>query len=227
MLSLDQVVANEDNLAGRVTRAALTDADATLGYTGGVVTTLDISAVNTAKTIVEAYDIQANYRIETLGKGDFEFYAVFSHQNAFSTQVTPLSEVVESAGFSGSPLEWRGNFGLNWSRGNWTLGWNGQYFDSYYVYEAGSPVADVISASQGSETVPSQTYYDVFARYQFGKDFRALSGALSDTEVSVGIQSVFDKSPPILATSSGLGGYSTYGDPRLRRYSLNIRKRFQ
>ena len=32
--------------------------------------------------------------------------------------------------------------------------------------------------------------------------------------------------PPTLATTAPVGGYSTYGDPRLRRVSLSVRARF-
>jgi hypothetical protein len=37
-----------------------------------------------------------------------------------------------------------------------------------------------------------------------------------------------DTSPPIIAsTAATSAGYSTYGDPRLRRYSISIKKNFE
>jgi hypothetical protein len=41
-------------------------------------------------------------------------------------------------------------------------------------------------------------------------------------------QNIFDDIPPILATINpyGIDGYSSLGDPRLRRYSISVRKAF-
>ena len=52
-------------------------------------------------------------------------------------------------------------------------------------------------------------------------------GLLADSQISFGVQNVFNTSPPIEASSILLaGGYSSYGDPRLRRYALVVTKNF-
>jgi hypothetical protein len=48
------------------------------------------------------------------------------------------------------------------------------------------------------------------------------NGAAADFQVHSGTPP-----PPILAsTNPAAAGYSTYGDPRLRRYSISLRKSF-
>jgi outer membrane receptor protein involved in Fe transport len=41
------------------------------------------------------------------------------------------------------------------------------------------------------------------------------------------VQNLFDRSPPLQAVTAPSGGYSYYGDPRLRRYSISVRKSFR
>jgi len=67
--------------------------------------------------------------------------------------------------------------------------------------------------NQGSARIPSQTYHDLSSPIVSKRSevYRASGGA----QVSLGIRNVFDKSPPLLATtgSTGTAAYSTYGDP--------------
>jgi outer membrane receptor protein involved in Fe transport len=70
-------------------------------------------------------------------------------------------------------------------------------------------------------------YHDIIATYTFDRTARFAGGLLANSSISLGIQNLFNKSPPILATTSTLSGfYSPYGDPRLRRYSVTLRKAF-
>ena len=65
------------------------------------------------------------------------------------------------------------------------------------------------------------------ATYRFGQGASFVGDLLADSEISFGIQNLLDRSPPILAsTSPSSTGYSTYGDPRLRRYTVSFRKNF-
>ena len=47
-----------------------------------------------------------------------------------------------------------------------------------------------------------------------------------DTQVTLGVQNVFNTSPPILASTFAQNGFSPYGDGRLARYSLSVRRQF-
>jgi iron complex outermembrane receptor protein len=120
-------------------------------------------------------------------------------------------------------VQWRGNAGLDWNAGPWSLGWNTQYSDGYSLcystYTAAACAADPGVMGQGTTRVPRQIYHDAFVRYHF--DDNAYSG-LANTEINLGVQNVFNTSPPILAFTL----YSGYGDPRLRRYTLSLRKHF-
>ncbi len=225
-LNASTLLVFEDIFPGRVTRLALTPEDEALGYTGGEITELDISLVNIAGTTVEAVDFQLSYEWDTRSIGSFEAYVVGTVATEFERQILPTLPATDYLGFSDGPLEWRGNVGLNWERGSWFVGWNAQYYDSYRAY-SGELLNDALIAQavrrQGSATIPSQIYHDVFALYRTGQP-GILGGMFNDTEIRIGIQNVFDEEPPIVAISPQ--GYSTFGDPRLRRYSVQFRKNF-
>lgn len=86
-------------------------------------------------------------------------------------------------------------------------------------------------AAQGGEDLPSQIYHDIFLSYAFGK-LEAGEGAwrragmrlFSGMSVQLGIKNVFNTWPPF---DAGFSFYtSPYGDPRLRTYSVSLRKEF-
>src|SRR5690606_14491443 len=134
-------------------------------------------------------------------------------------QVLADSPRVDSVGYSSGVLKWRGNAGLSLERQLWSAGWSMQYYDSYLVYTAtaSATTAQTARLNQGSDTIPRQLYHDLFFKFHLP----------SSSELMIGIANVLDCSPPILATSSLQGrGYSTYGDPRLRRFTVTFRKSF-
>ena len=217
----------EEQFPERVTRRELTQQDIDAGFTGGEVTFLDFSRINIASSTLEAYDFQVNYDWRSDRFGNFGLYAVATYQPTLSSEVLPGSGEVDRAGFANGPLEWRGNVGLNWDRGPWSAGWNAQYFDDYLVFSSTASEARIADdvLSQGSERIESQIYNDIFVRYNFGSEQDAWS-VLNNVDFTFGIQNLFNEEPPILATAGTTGGYSTYGDPRLRRYSIQLRKSF-
>ncbi|MCW4460809.1 TonB-dependent receptor [Sphingomonas sp. BT-65] len=217
----------EDALAGRVIRKPLTPDDIARGYTGGVVESIDRSLLNVTGSKVEAVDIQADYEFDLGKAGAVQLYAVATWQPTFERQTLPTLPFVSSVGFSGGILEWRGNVGLDWTIGGTTLSWNAQYYDSYSICVA-TDLANPCSQktlNQGSATVPSQMYHDLSFRHRFSGS--ELGGSiLENVEVLFSVLNVFDKRPPILATIAAADGYSTYGDPRMRRFRLSLRKAF-
>lgn len=210
------ILQNEDAFPGRVVRGPNLDTD--LPGWSGPVTLLDASLVNIARTTLEAYDFQLDYTQETRHVGAFHAYAIATWQPHYENQALPDSPVIDFAG--SRLLNWRGNFGLSWNRGPWRLGWNAQYYDSYCV-----TVNCAFNVDQGSAKIDSQIYHDITGGYRF--DNSAGAGFLADVDISFGIQNLLDKSPPALASTGAFsGGYSGYGDPRLRRYSISLRKSF-
>ena len=224
--SADDLLQFEDRFSERIVRGPLTPEDELLGYSAGPVLSLDFSLINAARTDIEAIDYQVNFARDLRKLGELEFYAVATQQTKLRRQTFPSADFVESVGFSGGPLEWRGNVGANWMIGPWRLAWNMQYFDSYLLHtsDALQPTIDFVTSLQGgTPRVSSQTYHDLAVRYRWADNGPSL---LSDTELSLSVRNVFDKSPPTIGGIPETGGYSTYGDPRLRSFSITLRKSF-
>jgi outer membrane receptor protein involved in Fe transport len=131
----------------------------------------------------------------------------------------PGSPWVSRLGYFDGPLHWRGNLGVEWTKGPLMVGFNAQYYDRYrpiYLSTAFAPANDTIIANQGSDRIPAQTYVDLTVRRRF-----TLRGAppLKSFDLDFGIENIFDSRPPLVA-QVGLPGYSYYGDPRRRRFEL-------
>ena len=220
--------AAEDIFPSRIERLPLTPEDAALGYTGGEVIGIDFSLINLASSRVEAYDLQINYEWETDSGALFNAYVVGTYQESLETALLSSIPRVDRVGFSDGPLQKRANFGLDWIGGAWSAGWNAQYYDSYIVYGSSATDAtiELEVVRQGTVNIPSQLYHDVYVAYDFGNSSRFVGELLRNADIRLGIQNIFDKAPPILATTNVVTGYSTYGDPRLQRFSLQIRKSF-
>jgi hypothetical protein len=193
------------------------------------VTFIDVSALNLSATRVESYDLQLDYMRELKGWGNLYGSAVFTRMKEFERQITSATAPFDSVGYFDGPLLWRGSVSLRWERGPWTAGWSMQYFDSYSIENASPSLIGQNAlrvANQGSASVPSQVYHDALVSYRLG----ATSAWWNNIVVTLGVQNVFNTSPPIIAGSNiftfGPGDYSTYGDPRLRRYTFSIRKTF-
>ncbi len=210
-------------------RNQLTAADAALGYTGGTIREVNGRTVNIAKSLMEAFDLQADYSWETRF-GSFAANVMATVQPRLSQQAAPGSENIDTVGYSNGPLKWRANAGLRWSRGAWDLSWNLQYYDAYRVYTstASATSRNNLVLGQGTEWIPTQTYHDVYGRYRFENAPGFASGLLENTELQISVQNVLNTSPPILASPAYyvVSGYAAEGNPRLRRYSIAFTKRF-
>jgi iron complex outermembrane recepter protein len=222
---------HEEQFPGRVIRGPNLPGDPP--GTPGPIVGIDLSSINLSETTVGALDIQADYSWQTENFGTFRPFVTATLAETFEYQVLPDTPSVDFVGFSarsafvgavGAPLRWRANFGMVWDNGPWELSWNAQYYDRYHVYsptdDAGT--RDTAILRQGSDHIPSQVYHDLLARYRFGGN-----GPIANAEIALGIQNVLNESPPIVETNgiSGLA-YSAYGDPRLRRFTLSLRKQF-
>lgn len=83
------------------------------------------------------------------------------------------------------------------------------------------------AAAQGSSTIRSQIYHDIFLSYVFdngGHGGRMADALLSNLTVQFGIRNVFNTLPPFDAYAPYY--YSSYGDPRLRDFRITVEKRF-
>ncbi|MEL1263043.1 TonB-dependent receptor [Pseudoxanthomonas putridarboris] len=219
-LTPQQIVDLEAAFPDRVGRGANLPGDPA-GW-AGVINRIDASSVNVARSNVDAIDFQVDIDRDFGKFGSVHFYGVISKQNELSSRVLESSPWVDRIGYMDGILPVRGNVGVDWSIGQSTLSMNTQYYDSYHVYASTYPQSsrDQVTMWQGSDRIPSQSYADVNYRYSFDRGF------LSGSWVSFGVRNVFNKMPPIVASSNPYGGYSTFGDPRLRTYVINFEMTF-
>jgi outer membrane receptor protein involved in Fe transport len=218
-LGLTQVaIDNELFVPGLVTRAAPQDD----GFPIGPITGISSALFNAASQHVEAYDLAFDYRIDTAGSGEFSIASTATRQLHNKTQSSVTAPVVENVAFVDG-LKWKGNVTLNWDWRQWTLGWTTTYFDSYRLGDAASTNPPI--ASQGSATIPSQIYHDVFASYRFAGSGRFAS-LFSGTRIDAGVRNIFNKEPPVDVFNT-LYYYSRWGDPRLSSYYVTLRKSFE
>ena len=217
----DFMIRNPELYPGRVVRGPALD-----DGLPGPITLVDVSLINIDSTTVEAVDLQLDYSLQTARAGAFNLYAIASKQTEYSRRLTVQSEIQNSVGYFDGPLKWRGNVGLDWRLGALSLGWNMQYFDSYLTYKIGDTTsADFYIAMQGSRKIERQTYHDVSFMYRLEDGWLAGREAFEGVVISGGIQNALNTSPPLI-TSFTDTGYSSYGDPRLRRYTLQLTKTF-
>jgi len=214
------VIENPDLFPGLVVRAPLTPEQQALGYTVGPVTTLRSGFFNVASTRVRAWDLKLDYNVDTHALGSLHFYSVMTYQPKFVRRIISDLPTYNTVGFIDGPLKWRGNAGIDWVKGSWTLGWNAQFYNAYRITYATPGLAasnDLIVQRQGTARIPSQIYNDISLQYIVAGPERSL---LKGLQITAGILNVFDKKPPVLAE----GLYSTYGDPRLRRFYFSVTK---
>jgi outer membrane receptor protein involved in Fe transport len=222
-VSFQYVLDNEAIFPDRVVRGPKLATDP--ADWAGPVTTINVSRINAFRSEVRAIDYRADYSPPGTRFGNWHFYAAATQSKRFVRQISFSQAALNGVGYADGPLEWRGNAGFDWNSGGWALGWNAQYYDSYRL----CPIAFAANCSlwsdgilaQGTEKIRSQIYHDLYLKYKFGKDRGFLP--LANTEIAIGIQNVFDKRPPILTQEPY---YSPYGDPRLRRFTLTLRKSF-
>ncbi|WP_420137068.1 TonB-dependent receptor [Sphingomonas sp.] len=221
----DYFLANEALYPDRVVRAALTPADAALGFTGGVVTQVDTTAFNIGHTIIDALDISVNRDFRVGREAAIRIYGAASWQPRLRRRTDPQRSAIDYVGFVDGPLRWRGNAGVDWEKGPFTIGANGQYYGRYVAIAAadGAPgEADQGALDLPGIRIPAQVYFDVTMAYRF--DIPVSGGRARSLELGFNIQNLFDHRPPIVSQSDF--GYSFYGDPRRRRFEVSATAHF-
>jgi len=210
----------------------------------GPVQFINTAPVNFARAMVESYDFQLDYSHETATAGRFDFFATATRTMHYRTQATPIAPVLENVGYTslGSaanvtsvvvyPMKWRANFNLTWRKGPWSLGWATRYIHHHSHNPATSAVETILGQGNGGR-IDAQIFHDVFAGYRFGPNAGAhgqgwqgvTARLLRRTEIQVGVRNVFNSDPAFNAAVLGRL-YSTFGDPRLASYYINLKKAF-
>jgi iron complex outermembrane recepter protein len=222
-ISAQTIVNNESLLPDRVTRGPATGTS-----TVGPILAVDTTALNLARAEIEAFDASVDFRLAAGSWGTVDLYTSATWQPHYRTQAIPGAPFFENAGIANTlgttnaivPLKLKLSGGAAWTYANWVVGWNTRYFDSYLVADPAAVSSAVTIANQGSRTVPSQIYHDLYVTYRAGGRI----GILSGTEVQLGARNVFDEAPPFDAGSAQF--YSLLGDPRLASYYLTFKVSF-
>lgn len=189
------------------------------GFAVGPITSLDVSLANLVGSETEAIDFALDYSTNLFG-GMIDVAGSATWVRKLEVESFPDIPAVDYTGVvtrgfaigvgDNGSQRWRGNVSARWTKGPLSLGWQGRYFDSYFLMLDRSVVV-----SQGSPKVDSQFYHDVSAAYTFTS---GLTGRF-------GINNVLGKEPPLDTTASPLF-YSRYGDPRLTSFYLTLAKTF-
>jgi hypothetical protein len=146
-------------------------------------------------------------------------------------QDLPAFEKVKSIA---GPLEVRGNVGVDWTDETWSFGLNGQAYGPYrvtYAYQDGSIYAAAFAATnqlsvsqQGGERVSGQAYLNGYLGWRSAPRSDGNKGR--ELAFRLGIKNILNSRPPIVVPPLALGldgpGYSLFGDPRERRFVLEI-----
>lgn len=221
-IGLQTILDNEDRFPGRITRGAPLPGDP-VGYAGPVIA-IDQTAVNVSRSRVRAWDFRLDYRFQLSRFGEFSLHAVGTRQTRFERSLLAGDAFISSLDFADGPLRWRGNLGAAWTLGGLSVSWNMQIYNSYRLCGSTNSASNCATkvANQGADRVPSQSYHDLYVRYEFGD-----GSILANTDIAVGINNLFNHLPPVIGQSLAVDGtYSPYGDPRLRRFVASLRRRF-
>jgi len=171
----------------------------------------------------DGWDVDLFYTLPQTAAGQFKL----GWQNTFvgryealgaAGQRQPQEPGVE-VGDSSIP-EWTSNASLAWSLDNWNASWTVRHI-SKLTEQCGDAVAFPICGNQaeGTNTLAATTFHDMQVGYKV--DW------MKGLQLSLGLNNVFDKDPPICLSCS-LNGYdaSTYDIPRGRYWYARADLRF-
>jgi outer membrane receptor protein involved in Fe transport len=243
--NLGYFIDNEARYPGRIVRTPLAAEDAALGYTGGKITHIDASSLQTGRSVAQAVDFSLDY-VNSSDLGTFHVVSQITWEPSFERQGDPTQPAYNLVDHADGLLSWRGNTGVTWSRGDWMTGLNLQFYSAYsgYLAKPQTEFVRIFLASVGDTAppdgtnasyIPPQFYLD----WLFGlrSELHLLGSEPTIVEYRFGIKNVLDFQPPVVAGTfaiksknngvdpydyNPLGGYGGYGDPRGRRFALTI-----
>jgi hypothetical protein len=229
-------VTNEDLYPGRIQRAALTPADIASGYTAGRIIRVDASNLSTGTSTLNALDGALQYEHGT-DLGRLSAYAQGTWEPKLRRGARGAGSY-DTAGSLNGPLTLRGSGGVEVSRHAWSAGLDAQVYGSYrvtYSYQPGSVLAGAYPSQnvlnvleQGSSRIPAQAYLDGWT--SLSSEVNASGGRHLTISYRLGVKNLMNKMPPTvvppLTDPNDGSGYSSLGDPRGRRFEVQISARY-
>ncbi|KAF1014801.1 MAG: Vitamin B12 transporter BtuB [Stenotrophomonas maltophilia] len=189
----------------------------------GAVSSFNNRLTNLGSIKTDGWDVDLFWTLPQTSVGQFKL----GWQNTFvgryeatgaAGQKQPQKPGVEVA--DSTIPEWTSNATLNWSLANWNATWTVRHIPEW-TEDCGDAVAFPVCSNQaaGTNTLSATTFHDLQVGYRV--DW------MKGLQLSVGLNNVFDKDPPICLSCS-LNGYdaSTYDIPRGRYWYLRADLRF-
>ncbi len=165
----------------------------------GQVVNLYRGLVNRGTQEVEGYDFDIVYRLPETAIGEFQVRSSSAYLSHWESQDSPDVPVHGSAGWY-SVWRLRNNTSLDWRKGDFGATWTVRYFSSlrepcYMGTEAECNMADFADPYHGNypaRRVGAISFNDVSVRWD----------APWDARVSLGVNNVFNRKPPIMYSES-------------------------
>ncbi|HEY2346029.1 MAG TPA: TonB-dependent receptor [Xanthomonadaceae bacterium] len=202
----------------------------------GQISFITLPTVNLGTLSTHGFDFAIKYKMPVTPWGQFSFSADFTHISEYDigggaqgtggfNGAPPNDEPLHLAGEYktgfGNFFKWRGNAGIDWSKGNWNAGYRIRWVGKGRI---GNADPDQNTSADGCNYHTGGTYGycplapavvkipNYFESYlTAGYNFGAIGSM--DSRVDVGVDNVFDKQPPIFTQSSVTNGnvdVSTY-----------------
>ncbi len=233
-----------DNAAlypGRVQRAPLTARDIAAGYTGGALTSVDVSPLQTGTSHLQTLDVALSQDLPA-GPGALRLQADVDWVLSYRRFGDPTTGWYDLVGYADGPIAWRANLGAEWANARWSIGTQAQLYAGYWladgtplsavqvsdIQQYGSTVAQIKADQAREPHVPVQAYFDLSVA------FRPLGR--NGLQIRLTIANLFDRQPPIAASTvpsplsryvdTTTSGVANYGDVLGRRFAVNVRVPF-
>ncbi len=195
----------------------------------------DTSSINMSQVIVGGADFRLSYDFNVAGLGDFNWQAGATYTDYYKQKAVIGDPFLKGVGDRtldfNVPLRLKGSTSLNFTRGNWGVGFTARYigrFKDSFNTGVAIPVAvypDI--AGIDGESIRSQLECDLRCTYEFTEGEAAgWRSMLRGTKVALGVLNLFDRRPPYLSSFTGGANYSYYNDPRMRFVYLELKKKF-
>ena len=152
----------------------------------GVVRDFLLQPQNVAAFSTRGIDFSLRYRQPTDSLGVFNVSIVGNHLLELTTQGTPDSDFIESAGVRGAP-EWQVNFDLNWTLDNLNINYGINYFDETLRFSRARIEADPDIVAPEFLKIDSKFVHDTQVRWTTDDDM----------SFYVGVNNLFDQKPDV------------------------------
>jgi iron complex outermembrane recepter protein len=216
-------LANAALYPGRVVRAPLTAADRAAGFTGGVITEIDASFLDTGATWMNAVDLRIDHTLALGLRDRVRLYAGATWEPTFVQAVAPGVPQVNYVGYLDGPQAWRANAGAGWTHGPFALALDGTLYsgsrDVARIDTILPPNGDTTTLSPDAMRIPLLVYLNLSIGYKLTLP----EGPVRHLQFQLKVADLLDRGAAITDDAIGYAGVS---DPRGRCFEFSIAAHF-